>query len=400
VSGEGLSGAGLARLEDVLRGHVEQRDPPGLTWALVRHGQVHAGVAGSFDGDGAVPIERDTIFRISSMTKPVTAVAALILVEEHLIRLDEPVDVWLPELANRRVLARPDGPLDETVPAHRPITVRDLLTFRLGLGMDFAVPGPQPVLMAAAELGLGAGPPAPAGPPEPGEWIRRLGTLPLAYQPGERWLYHTGADVLGVLIARASGRPFDQFLQERIFEPLGMRDTGFSVPAAESARFGSCWLTDTGNGRRDAYDPPDGQWSRRPAFPGGGAGLVSTLDDFLAFAEMLRAGGMAQGKRILSRSAVEGMTTNQLTPEQMAVSAPDPSGARGWGFGVAVQVRRAGPGPGVGAYGWDGGLGTSWANDPTEDLIGVLLTNQMWTSPARPPVCEDFWTCAYAAIND
>ncbi len=190
---------GLARLDAVVSGHVERGDAGAVAWAVARHDEVHGATAGS--------AERDTIFRISSMTKPVTAVAALTLVEECLIRLDDPVDEWLPELADRRVLARPEGPLEDTVPAARPITLRDLLTFRSGMGFDFAAAGPQPVNEAAAALGLGAGPPAPAGRPEPDEWLRRLGTLPLSRQPGERWLYHTSADVLGVLVARVAGRP-------------------------------------------------------------------------------------------------------------------------------------------------------------------------------------------------
>ena len=230
--------------------------------------------------------------------------------------------------------------------------------------------------------------------------MRRLGTLPLTHQPGERWLYHTGAEVLGVLIARAAGQPLDALLRERIFEPLGMSDTGFCGPASALDRFGPSYWTDPATGTNALYDPPQGQWSSPPAFPSGGAGLVSTLDDYFAFAEMLRAGGIYRGKRILSRPSVEAMTTDQLTSEQKSVAGPDPAGAMSWGFGVAVQVRRAGPTRSVGTYGWDGGLGTSWANDPREDLIGILMTNQAWTSPSPPPVCLDFWTCAYAAIND
>lgn len=388
----GLDSARLARMRGVLDGYVERGDVPGLVWAVARRGDVHGGVAGD--------VATDSIFRISSMSKPVTAVAALILVEECLIRLDEPVDRLLPELADRQVIARPGGPLDDTVPAQRPITLRDLLTFRLGYGMDFTALGRQPLLAAIAELGLGgAGPPAPSEPPEPDEWMRRLGTLPLEHQPGERWLYHVGADVLGVLVARAAGMPLEDVLRDRIFGPLGMSDTGFSVPAADLGRLGSAFGTDPASGERSVYDAPDGQWSTPPAFPSGGAGLVSTVDDYLVFAQMLLAGGTVGGRRVLSRPSVELMTSNQLTTEQVAASGPDPSGAQGWGFGVAVQMRRTGA-PSVGSYGWDGGLGSSWLNDPAEQLTGVILTNQMWSSPQRPPVCEDFWTCAYAAIDD
>jgi CubicO group peptidase (beta-lactamase class C family) len=401
---------GLARLEDVMAGHVARGDVPGLVWLVARRGEVHSGVAGTMGVAGAdpaaavpgdaTPLAADAIFRISSTTKPITAVAALILAEEGKLRLHEPVDRLLPELADRQVLATPGGPLDDTVPARRPITVHDLLTFRLGLGADFTLSVPQPVMAAMGELELGVGPPAPAGPPEPDEWMRRLGTLPLERQPGERWMYHTGADVLGVLVARAAGQPFATFLAERIFEPLGMTDTGFSVPADQLHRLTWCYGIDFGTGERQVYDPPDGQWSRPPAFPGGGAGLVSTLADLQAFAAMLLAGGTHGGQRILSRPAVEALRTNQLTPEQLATASPDPSGAVGWGLGLGVQLRRTGIARSVGSYGWDGGLGTTWTNDPAEDLTVILLANQAWTSPALPPVSQDFLTCAYAAIAD
>jgi CubicO group peptidase (beta-lactamase class C family) len=396
----GFTTPGISRLREVMARHIARGDVAGLAWAVARRGSAHLGAAGTLEPGGGAAVKEDSIFRISSMTKPVTAVAALILVEECVLRLDEPVDHFLPELADRRVLVDPEGPLTATVPALRSISLRDLLTFRLGWGMDFASFGPGGLLAAMAELGLGSGPPAPAGAPAPDEWIRRLGSLPLAYQPGERWLYHTGADVLGVLIARASGQTFESFLRERIFEPLGMHDTGFSVPAADMARFGACYGSDPATGHRFVYDPVDGQWSRPPAFAGGGAGLVSTVPDYLAFAQMLQSGGVHDGRRILSRPFIEAMTTNQLTPEQLEASGPDPSGAQGWGFGVGVQLRRTGPARSVGTYGWDGGLGSAWANDPAEDLTGVLLTNQMWTSPTPPPVTDDFWTCIYAALDD
>ncbi len=400
MAGSGLDSDRLARMRDVVATHTERGEVAGLAWALARRGAVHTGFAGRFEPDGGASVALDTIFRISSMTKPVTAVAALILMEECVLRLDDPVDAWLPELADRQVLARPGAALDDTVPAHRPITLRDLLTFRLGLGMDFSFTVPQPSLQAMAELGLGVGPPAPAGPPEPDEWIRLLGTVPLEYQPGERWLYHTSADVLGVLIARASGQPLEAFLRERIFDPLGMRDTGFAVPTAELDRFGPCYWVDPEHGGREAYDLADGQWSKPPAFPSGGAGLVSTVPDYLAFGQMLLAGGAHDGQRIVSRTSIDAMTTDQLTAEQKAASGPDPTGALGWGFGVGVQTRRTGPAFSVGTYTWDGGLGSIWANDPSEQLVGVLLTNQMWTSPVAPPVCDDFWSSAYAAIDD
>ncbi|HEY2330462.1 MAG TPA: serine hydrolase domain-containing protein [Acidimicrobiales bacterium] len=392
---------GLVRLNEVMASHVERDSAAGLAWLVARRGEVHTGVEGALTAGSGIPMACDSIFRISSMTKPVTAAAAMILVEECVVRLDDPVDDLLPELAGRRVLARADGPLDDTVPAERPITLRDLLTFRLGLGMDFSAPFPQATLDAMADLDLGVGPPRPAGVPAPDEWMRRLGSVPLAHQPGSRWLYHTSADVLGVLVARAAGQPFEVFLREQLLAPLGMSDTGFSVPPVDRPRFGATHTTDPVSGERGVFDPPDGDWSAPPAFPGGGAGLVSTLEDYHAFATMLLAHGTHRGQRILSRSSVQAMTANHLTPEQLVTSGPGaPTGARGWGFGMSVQLARTGPAGSVGAYGWDGGLGTSWMNDPAEDLVGVLLTNEAWPSPDRPPVCQDFWTCAYAAVED
>ena len=199
-------------------------------------------------GGSGDPIRRDTIFRIASMTKPITAAAAMILVEECRLRLDDPVDRLLPELAERRVLKRLDGPLDDTEPAQRPITLRDLLTFRMGFGIpDGAARHLSDPDRAASELDLGQGMPQPQTPPAPDEWIRRFGTLPLMHQPGEKWMYNTGSDVLGVLIARASGQPFETFLHERLFEPLGMKDTGFSVPAAKLDRFAASYWTNFRN---------------------------------------------------------------------------------------------------------------------------------------------------------
>jgi CubicO group peptidase (beta-lactamase class C family) len=227
---------------------------PGLVSVISRRGESHVEVLGTTSLDGDRPMGTDTIFRISSMTKPITALATLILLEECVLRLDEPVDGYLPELADRQVVRRIDGPVDDTVPANRPITVRDLLTFRMGFGGHF---GPCPVNEVAAELQLSVGPPQPALPPEPDEWMRRFSTLPLMCQPGERWLYHTGADILGVLIARASGQPFEAFLRERIFEPLGMVDTGFSVPSGDIDRLATSYLTDPDTGSASgARRPP------------------------------------------------------------------------------------------------------------------------------------------------
>ena len=402
MSASGLSAARLARMHDVMAGYVERGEVPGIVTAVSRRGDAHVDAIGTKAVGGGAPVARDTIFRIASMTKPIIAVATLILVEECVLRLDEPVDRLLPELAGRRVLRALDAALDDTVPAQRPITVRDLLTFRMGFGIVMAPPDTYPIERAMTELLLGQGPPGASTPP-PDEWLRRLGTLPLMYQPGERWVYHTGSDVLGVLIARAAGQPLEAFLRERIFEPLGMRDTGFSVPAAGLDRLATSYWTNPQTRALDLYDDAKtGQWSRPPAFPSGGGGLVSTVDDYMAFGQMMLNVGRLERTRILSRASIETMTTDQLTPAQKAVSGliNDYFDSHGWGFGVAMVMRRTDVAGSVGSFGWDGGLGTSWRSDPREEMVGILLTQASWTSPNPPNVALDFWTSAYGAIED
>jgi CubicO group peptidase (beta-lactamase class C family) len=346
-------------------------------------------------------MRHNTIFRISSMTKPITAVATMILAEECKIRLDEPVDAWLPELSERKILKRLDGPLDETIPAQRPITVRDLLTFCMGFGQVMAPPDAYPILRAANEQQIGMGPPSPSTMPAPDEWMRRLGRLPLMCQPGEQWMYNTGSDVLGVLIARVSGQPLETFLRERIFEPLGMKDTSFSVPETSLDRLATSYWRDPTSGELTVYDGAMGsQWSRPPAFPSGAGGLVSTIDDYLAFGQMMLSQGKYRGERILSRLSIEAMTTDQLTPAQKAVSSLVPGffDNHGWGFGVSVITRRDDIAAVPGRYGWDGGMGTSWYSDPREDMVIILMTQCFFTSSNPPNV--SFWTAAYQAIDD
>ena len=402
MSASGLSAARLARMHDVMAGYVERGEVPGIVTAVSRRGDAHVDAIGTKAVGGGAPVARDTIFRIASMTKPIIAVATLILVEECVLRLDEPVDRLLPELAGRRVLRALDAALDDTVPAQRPITVRDLLTFRIGFGIVMAPPDTYPIQRAMTELLLGQGPPGASTPP-PDEWLRRLGTLPLMYQPGERWVYHTGSDVLGVLIARAAGQPLEAFLRERIFEPLGMRDTGFSVPAAGLDRLATSYWTNPQTRALDLYDDAKtGQWSRPPAFPSGGGGLVSTVDDYMAFGQMMLNVGRHERTRILSRASIETMTTDQLTPAQKAVSGliNDYFDSHGWGFGVAMATRRTDVAGSIRSFGWVGGLGTSWRSDPREVMVGILLTQASWTSPNPPNVALDFWTSAYGAIED
>ncbi|HKX04837.1 MAG TPA: serine hydrolase domain-containing protein [Methylomirabilota bacterium] len=399
----GFSKARLGRMRDVMAGHVERGAMPGLVTLVSRRDEVHVEAIGRMAAGGGRPMARDTIFRIASMTKPVAAAAAMILVEECRLRLDEPVDRLLPELAGRRVLRRLEGPVEDTVPASRAITLRDLLTFRQGFGIIMAPPDTYPIQKAMREAGMRMGPPRPQAEAGPDAWMRRLGTLPLLHQPGERWMYDTGSDALGVLIARAAGQPFETFLRERLFEPLGMKDTGFSVPAGKIGRLATSYWSGPKSGKMEVYDPAEGgEWSRPPAFPSAAGGLVSTVDDYLAFGRMLLNRGRHGAERILSRLSVEAMTTDQLTPEQKALSGFGPGfwDSRGWGFGMSVITRRDGVAAVPGRFGWDGGLGTSWSSDPTEELVGILMTQRMWTSPQGPDVYHDFWTQAYQAIDD
>ncbi|MDQ1512948.1 MAG: hypothetical protein QOC59_790 [Microbacteriaceae bacterium] len=378
-----FSATAVSELRGVAEQHVGDERVPGLVALVASGADVHVEALGCLT-IGGPPVERDSMFRIASTTKPITAAATLALVDEGLLGLDEPVEMLLPELAGRRVLARMDGPLADTVPAERAITTRDLLTFTFGFGMAaemFAAGQPWPVVQAADALRLSTfGPPNPEVPPDPDTWIAGLGSLPLLAQPGERWLYNTGAHVLGVLIARAAGMPFPEVLRSRIFDPLGMGDTGFV--AEDLRRFATAYRP-TPDGLV-VSDEPDGAWSRLPAFPDGAAGLVSTVDDLLAFARML----LADGQPVLSSSLAHEMTVDQLSAEQRA-SGQAFLGGGSWGLGLAVQES--------GAYGWDGGLGTSWLVDPVRDLVVIVLTQRMFESPAIPAVHREIRAVAYRA---
>jgi CubicO group peptidase (beta-lactamase class C family) len=224
----------------------------------------------------------------------------------------------------------------------------------------------------------------------------------LIHEPGERWLYNSGSDILGVLIARASGQPFEAFLRERIFEPLDMKDTTFYVPAEKIDRLATAYAPNMQTGALEIYDRAEGgEWSRPPAFASGAGGLVSTADDYLAFAWMLLNNGKWGNIRVLSAASVELMTQDHLTAAQKADAGLIPGffDMHGWGFGVSVVTRPSGLEP-LGAYGWNGGLGTSWASDPATDFTAILMTQRAFTSPRPPDVHRDFWTLAYQTLAD
>lgn len=371
-----LSAAGLDRLHEAMAARIARRELPGMVMLIAHDDDVHVDALGTTSFDSSVPMRRDTPFRIASMTKPILAAATMMLVADGRLALDEPVDRLLPELSNRQVLRRIDGPLDQTVPAHRAITIDDLLTFRMGFGaiVEPTFNPPFPIVNAGQDLQLVLGEPDPRTPHTPDEWLARFASLPLMYQPGERWQYNVGALVLGVLVARAAAEPLGDFFKRRIFDPLGMHETGFFLPADLTRRLPAYYMTNFQSGTlelRNVSTPEE--WSQPPAFPSGAGGLLSTVDDFLAFARLLLNQGLHDGQRLLSEQSVELMTTNRLTAEQIASGGPLLGGA-GWGFGMSVVTEPDAAWPVPGRYGWAGGYGTDWLTDPHRGLIAVLMT--------------------------
>jgi CubicO group peptidase (beta-lactamase class C family) len=383
----------MTRLRDVLHGFVSAGSVPGAVGLVARGDRVEVQAVGSADLAGTSPMTRDSIFRIASLSKLITASAAMMLVEDGTIRLADPVARWLPELAAPVVVRTPASPVDDVVPAARPITVADLMTFRSGHGFpaDFELPAVAPLFSE-----LFQGPPQPALTPAPDEWMAVLSRIPLLYQPGEAWLYNTGSDILGVLIARASGRPFAEFLAERLFEPLGMADTGFDVPPDKLGRFTSFYRADPAGGGLQLADAPDGQWSRPPAFPSGAGGLVSTVDDLYSFARMLLARGSVDDRRLLSAASVRQMTTNHLTSAQRAAARLFLDG-QGWGFGGAVDIETINPWNVPGRYGWVGGAGTATHIIPSDGSVAILLTQVEMPGPDDGSRVEGFWRHAAKA---
>lgn len=375
-------------LHEILDAHVSKGPVPGAVGLVAKGDRTEVRAVGSADIEGTAPMARDSIFRIASMTKPIVAAAVMMLVEEGRIALDEPVGRWLPELASPKVLRTPSGPLDDVVPATRPITVSDLLTFRAGYGFpsDFALPGVAPLF---SELKQG---PEPADVPAPDDWMAKLSRIPLLNQPGEAWLYNTCSDIQGVLIARVSGRSLPEFLDERLFRPLGMVDTGFAVPADKLDRFTSLYRIGP-NGDPQLVDTPGGQWSSVPAFPSGAGGLVSALDDWLAFARMMLADGTFDGRRLLSPASVRRMTTDHLTRAQREASGLFIEG-QGWGFGGSVDVATTKPWNVPGRYGWVGGTGTTGHFVPSTGTVTIMLSQLEMTGPTPPALMRDFWQYA------
>jgi CubicO group peptidase (beta-lactamase class C family) len=370
---------------DATQRFVNEGHLAGAATLVWRHGQlVHAGGVGVSDLDHARPVERDSIFRIASMSKPITSVAALTLWEEGRFALDEPITRWAPEFAAMRVLRSPTGPLHDAEPAARPITFGDLLTHRAGLTYGDFWPGPLATAHAEA---LGGDIDTPIAPDD---WITALAALPLIAHPGAAFHYGHATDLLGVLLGRIEGTTLGDVLRARVFDPLGMRDTGFTVPTRNRQRqAAACGFDDAGRltSRRDG---PGGSFvHERPpywTYESGGQGLWSTVDDYLAFARLFIGGGAVDGVRLLKPDTLAMMTRDHLTGEQRQGATmfgmPLFGAGHGFGLGVAVVIDPVSAAAmlcrgQVGTVGWPGGFGGWWQADPVEGSVYVLLTHSM-----------------------
>jgi CubicO group peptidase (beta-lactamase class C family) len=375
----------VANLRDTLGGHVRDGSLPGAVGLVARGDRMEVAAVGSMSVGGA-PMAEDSIFRLASITKPITAAAVMMLVEDGRIALDAPVGEWLPELASPKVVRTPASPVEDVVPAARPITVFDLLTSRAGHGFasDFSLPAVQrlfPVQRDGREV---------QSFPPPDVWMAELAQVPLLYQPGQAWLYDTCSTVQGILVSRVSGRSFPDFLAERVFAPLGMADTGFTVPEAKRDRLTSYYRIGS-DGRLELADGPGGQWSTMPALALGNGGLAGTARDWLLFARMLLADGTAaDGRRLLTPESVRLMTTDHTTPAQREIGALFLEG-QGWGFGGSVDIAPIDPWNVPGRYGWVGGTGTSAHIIPSTGTVAILLAQVAADSPVPPGWMRDFW---------
>ena len=386
---------GLDRIQAMAQQFVDRREVAGFVTAVHRKGESVIQTTGVQDFDTGTPMSENTVFRIASMSKAVSAVAALQLIDSGQLSLDDPVSAWLPELAAPRVLRTIESELDDTVPVERPIVVRDLMRFTFGLGAIMT--GEVPISATMAEAGVSPGAHSPAMDPD--RYMAQIATLPLAHQPGKDWLYHTGSDVLGVLLQRLTGTSLESHYRTHIFEPLGMPDTGFSVPEAAIDRFATAYEVGD-SGALQVFDPAVGSAWAAPEFEAAGGGLVSTAPDYLRFARMLMGGGEPEGTRVVSEASVREMTHDQITPEehQSFPSYAAFQGENGWGYGVSVTIGAGPLGHAEGTYGWVGGLNTHWTNDPANDLVGLILFQRQMTGPHDMETSGAIWKAMYGAI--
>jgi len=380
VNVSGFSREELAKIGPAMQGIVDQGLLSGVVTLLWRNGEIAQVTAnGLANREAKTPMQRDTIFRIASMTKPVTTAAALMLMEEGKLKLDDPITKWAPEFADMRVLKDAQGPVEDTYPSPRDITVEDLMTHRSGLAYGFTSIGP---IAHAHQKALGD---VLNSDTAPDVWMKALGSLPLSYPPGERFHYSHATDVLGFLVGRIEGKPFRDVLFERIFDPLGMVDTDFWIPPAKAGRAAVIYRLKEANNLEPV---PFRAYQQPPAFTGGGGGLVSTVDDYLKFARMLLGGGEVGGVRLLQPETVALMTYNQLTDTQREIPFMGIPFWAGQGFGLGLSVitdaeKQAWMGQGTnGAFSWPGAFGTWWRADPAENMIMIyLIQNSMELGP-------------------
>lgn len=375
-------------ISGALKPHVESGEVAGLVALVGRGDDIEVTVLGD-QAVGGAPMRHDSLFRIASAGKPITAAAVLTLVADGVVGLDEPVGDVLPEIASPRVLRHLSGPIDDTVPAIQPIIVQDLLRSTNGHGFpsDFSSPVVSRLLHE-----LHQGPPEPQTVPSADEWMAILGTIPLIHQPGEGFTYNTAFDILGILVARVSGRPFAEYVKDRVLRPLGMNDTGFSYSSGSVDRVTTSYRR-SDNGLEE-IDGPGGQWAKEPIFASGAGGFMSTAADLLAFQRMLLAGG----GEVLPQDLVAAMMTDQLNSAIRSTDTVFLDG-QSWGYGGGVDVAVHNPWNVVGRYGWVGGTGTSAYVVPSDGSIAILLTQTELGGPLGAPVLESFWTAAATILG-
>ena len=397
----------LARLSPGLMPYIDSGYIAGFVAIVSRHGEIAAFDAGGWqDEEARIPMARDTIFRIASMSKPVTALAAMILVEAGQLSLDNPIADWLPQFREMKVIGD-SGRLDDLAPAIRSITLRDLLTHRSGLSYAFNAPPQLAEALQTPELQLSG------SSLSLDEWVGALAALPLVFEPGDRWHYSPSFGVAGALIEHASGLPFAAFLRERIFEPLGMTDTDFHVEPGKLARLSAVY----GGSDETGFDDdtprrrlsPGADPSLPPKLPYGGGGLYSTAADFIRFANLLLNRGQIGGTRLAREETIALMTTNQLSEAQRELSSAmvgDLWRAEGFGLGVAIYDRPeqhssiTSPLASPGKFAWDGMYGTQWLADPKRDLSAVLMIQRMGGSGPGHPMRFDFQRLVYEALDE